>query len=215
MIWVEAITAWMHWLPVSKAQFESRWRDEPACRRGADRYDHMLALNPRIAPARIGMENYLNALLTGVLPSEAQRFAARLGEGFAVPTLEQWLRAWAALDAQPAERHLPALLPPNLAESVRFLTVRLETALAAAGGRRRRRTLADQMLMRRGVLEWVEQEGALGAWVGIGEPPGFTGTRRISPERGPVVPYGPEGFRSYLFGFRLIRTPRRSGSPIR
>lgn len=207
MVWVEAIAAWMHWLPVSKLQFERCLHQAPDRPFDAGWYDDLLALNPRIAPARIGPENYRNALLTGILPGEAQRFATWLGPGFAVPTLEQWLLAWSSLESQPAERGLPAALAAGLGEPVRMLVTRMESALAAATMPRRLRTLADQMLLRRGVLEWVEQPGSPVRWVGIGEPLHLARGVRVSPDGGPVVPDRPEAFRSYLFGFRLIRKP--------
>jgi hypothetical protein len=208
MVRVEAIAAWMHWLPVSKLHFERCLERAPDRPFDAAWYNHLLALNPGVPPTRIRPENYRHALLTGILPAEAQRFAAWLGAGFAVPTLAQWLRAWSALDAQPAERRLPAALLAGLEEPVRTLLTRMEGALAAAARPRRQRTLADQMLLRRGVLEWVEQPeqpGSPARWVGIGEPPGLARGARVSPDRGPVVPERPEAFRSYLFGFRLIR----------
>jgi hypothetical protein len=208
MAWVEAIGAYVHWLPVTKVQFESFLRQIPDSRFDAVWHDHLLALNPRVAPARIRPENYRNALLTGVVPSEAQRFAAWLGEGFAIPTLEQWLQAHSSLAAQPAGRGVPPALNRKLEEPVRTLLLRIESALAASYARpRRRRTLADQMLLRGGVLEWVEKTGAAARWVGIGEPQGLARGTRVSPERGPVAPDRPQVFRSYLFGFRLIRRP--------
>jgi len=207
MVWVEAIAAWMHWLPVSKLHFERCLRQAPDSPFDAAWYDHLVALNPSVPPTRIRPENYRHALLTGIVPGEAQRFAAWLGAGFAVPTLEQWLHAWSSLDSQPAERGLPAALAAGLEEPVRTLVTRMESALAAAVRPRRRRTLADQMLLRWGVLEWVEQPGDSARWVGIGEPLRLARRFRVSPDRGPVVPDRPEAFRSYLFGFRLIRKP--------
>jgi hypothetical protein len=209
MVWVEEIGAWMHWLPVTKAQFErflAGVRAAPDLAFDAAWYEHLLALNPRVAPAGIRAENYRNALLTGVVPSEAQRFAAWLGEGFALPTLDEWLRAWSALKSRPAERGLPAAIAQTLAEPARTLVLRFENALAAAAvSPRRQRSLADQMLLRWGVLEWAEQLGRPARWVGVGEPPNLPRARRVSPEHGPVVPAESEAFRSYLFGFRLIR----------
>ena len=208
MVWVEAIAAWMHWLPVSKLQFERFLRQAPDPSFDTAWYDHLLALNPHVASTRIRPENYRNALLTGIVPAEARRFAARLGAGFAVPTLAEWLRAWTSLDSLPAERGFPAALAAGLEDPVRALVTGIESALAAAATRPLRgRTLADQMLLRWGVLEWVEQEGAPPRWVGIGEPPRLVRGGRASPERGPVIPDRPEAFRSHLFGFRLIRKP--------
>jgi hypothetical protein len=207
LVWVEAIGAWMHWLPVSKLQFERSLRQAPDRAFDAAWYGQLLTLNPPVAPARIHAENYCNALLTGILPAEAQRIAASLGAGFALPTLEQWLRAWSWLLSQPAERGLPADLTRRLDEPVRTLLVGIDRAQTAAAARaRRHRTLADQMLLRWGVLEWVDQQRDP-RWAGIGEPSRLPRGVRVSPARGPVVPDRPEAFRSYLFGFRLIRRP--------
>jgi hypothetical protein len=211
LVWVEAIDAWMHWLPVTKAQFErflAATSEVPAGAGAAAWYGHLLAMNPPVAPARVHADNYRHALLTGLVPREAQRFAAWLGPGFAVPTLDEWLRAWSVLAALPADHGLPAALARRLAEPARTLVLRLENALAAAADPpRRRRTLADQMLLRGGVLEWVEQDGRPPRWVGIGEPPRLARALPVSPERGPVAPEQPEAFRSYLFGCRLICRP--------
>jgi hypothetical protein len=209
LVWVEAIAAWMQWLPVTKPQFERFLRETPDRRFDAAWYDHLLALNPRIEAASIRAETYRGALLTGIVPSEAQRFAAWLGAGFALPTLAQWLRTWEALESMPAERELPASVARRLEEPARTLVTRIESTLAAAAAARRRRprTLADQMLLRGGVLEWVEQPGSPARWVGVGEPPRPARGVPVSPERGPVAPDRPEGFRSYLFGFRLILRP--------
>ncbi len=208
LVWVEAIGAWMHWLPVSKLQFEHCLLQGPDRGVAAGWYDHLLALNPRVAPARVHSENYCNALLTGLLPAEAQRIAAWLGADFAIPTADQWLRAWSSLDSQPAGRGLPAELALRLEEPVRTLLTRIDSAATAtAVSARRRPTLADQMLLRGGVLEWVTQEGGSPRWVGIGEPPRLARGIRVCPDRGPVAPERPEAFRSYLFGARLIRKP--------
>ena len=209
LVWVEAIPAWMQWLPVTKPQFERFLRETSDRRFDAAWYDHLLGLNPRIETARIRAETYRRALLTGIVPAEALRFAAWLGTGFALPTLAQWLRAWSALASMPAERGLPAAIARRLEEPARTLVTRMESALAgaAAAWRRRARTLADQMLLQGGVLEWVEQPGSPARWVGIGEPPRPARGVPVSPEHGPVAPDRPEAFRSYLFGFRLLRRP--------
>src|SRR5262249_14549002 len=71
-----------------------------------------------------------------------------------------------------------AAIAKALAEPARTLVQRLEAALAGTAARpRRRRTLADQMLLRGGVLEWVDRAGQgrpgqARRWVGIGEPAG-------------------------------------------
>jgi hypothetical protein len=169
MVWVEAIAAWMQWLPMSRLELErflSAAQDGPIDHAWCGR---LLELNAAVALARIDSGSYAEALLTRIVPGEAERFAARLGEGFALPTL-----------------HL---------------------SFVATTRPRRQRTLADQMLMRYGVFEWVWQSEPPGRWVGVGEPRPVRGVSLGSPERGPAAPDRPETFRSYLYGCRLIRRP--------
>ena len=209
MVWVEAIAAWMQWLPLSRLELERYLSAARDRRIDQAWYGRLLAMNLAVAPSRIDSGSYVEALLTRIVPAEAERFAAGLGEGFALPTVEQWRRAWSALTALPAERGLPAVFARlGLEEPVRELLARIESAhlsFVATTRPRRQRTLADQMLMRYGVFEWAWRSEPPGRWVGIGEPRPVLGVALGSPDRGPAVPDRPETFRSYLYGCRLIR----------
>lgn len=206
MVWIEEIGAYMHWLPVTKLQFEKFVALTPDPFFDDAWYRRALDLNPRVAVPEIDLENYLQAFLTGILPEEASRFAAWCGEDYALPTLADWQKAYAALAAEPACA-LTTLDPSAAAgELVRRLLTRIESSAAAAARPGRERTRADQMLMRRGLLEWVKQDGRSGYWSGMGEPaPHFKILWSI--ERGPSVPRDAGFSRSPAFGFRLIRRP--------
>jgi hypothetical protein len=205
MIWIEAIGAFMHWLPVTKIQFESffTWASDPTF--DDEWYHRILDLNPHVAVSEIGPSNYCNAFITGILPEEAQRFAAWCGRGYSIPTLSEWQKAYTYLKQLPADSEGPASFLPATEERVRTLLTRIESSSATVASRLgRTRTRADQMLMRLGVLEWVEQTSGRVRWGGLGEPSSHF--RMIwSPERGPVVPVGATPSRSRAFGFRLIR----------
>ena len=99
---------------------------------------------------------------------------------------------------------------PDLLEEAgdlaRAVLTRIESASAAAARPGRERMRADQMLMRLGVLEWVEKTGGAAPWAGMGEPSPYFHTL-WSVEKGPATPSDACSSRSSVFGFRLIRRP--------
>lgn len=204
LLLVEDLGAYLHWLPVTKVQFETFICDTVDPRFDKAWYDRLLALNPRLTARRLEAGNYWRAFMTGVLPEEAQLYATWCGESYSLPTITEWRIAYAAL------RRLPPLATgafgelPGLSGRSRSLVEALDHAsAAAAAGLGRERTLADQMLLRHGVLEWVVDQG--GCWSGIGELlPAF---RRViaSPEAPLTPPLATRAVRSEMFGFRLLR----------
>jgi hypothetical protein len=192
---------YLHWLPITKIQFEYFLCDTYDRSFDIRWYEEVLRLNPRVTPAKISPANYWNAFLSGVLPAEAQRFAFWCGDGFRLPSGQEWARAYRILSSQPVLDLESVLgdLPPRLRELV------LRTEEAASEAARRlgyRRSLADQLLMRLGFLEWVNAEERWGA---MGEPfPELCGTL-TAPESGePVYPNRPDAVRLPCLGFRLV-----------
>lgn len=192
---------YLHWLPITKIQFEYFLCDTYDRSFDIRWYEEVLRLNPRVTPAKISPANYWNAFLSGVLPAEAKRFAFWCGDGFRLPTVQEWARVYGILSSQPV-RDLEKVmrdLPPRLRE----LVLRTEDAASEAARRLGyKRSLADQLLMRLGFLEWVGTEERWGA---MGEPfPELCGTL-AAPESGePVYPNRPDTVRLPCLGFRLV-----------
>ena len=209
MVWVDAINAYVHWIPVTKLQFEYFLCAAPHSHFDASWYDEVLFLNPRVAPNEIRASNYWNAFLTGIMPSEVQRFARWCGDEYAMPTLKDWFTAYKALKALPAEPRSVIDSIGNLRERAQVVLARLDSASTIAlkeSGYER--TLADQMLMRMGVMEWVECPSQHSRWGGMGQTfPSFHGSL-FTPDHGrPNIPNNPEEERLNAYGFRLIRRP--------
>ena len=205
LLWIEPLGAHLHWLPVTKVQFEVFLCDTDEPGFDAAWYDRLLALNPRLSAADLQHRNYWRGLLTGVLPGEAQRFAAWCGEEYALPTLEQWLTAYRTVSALPALPRDAIDRLPGLSERGRLLVQALDSAAAGVEqGRGRPRTLAEQMLMRQGALEWVEETVGSGSWAALGELPSSFRKMIASPEI-PVIPPQAATVRCEIFGFRLLR----------
>ncbi len=204
MVWVEKIKAYIHWIPVTKIQFEYFLCAVTDSHFNSNWYDEVLSLNPRITPSSVRANNYWNALLSGIKPSEVQRYTRWCGPGYTIPTLGDWFAAYTFLKSLPTE---PISVIEQL-EGMRERTCQLlthldaatQTALTEAGYER---TLADQMMMRLGLLEWVEYQRT--GWGGMGEVnPRFHGMLFRPDDGKPSTPTNPEADRLKHYGFRLI-----------
>lgn len=199
MIWVESICMYMHWMPLTKIQVEclvpvaTTW------------YAEAVAANPAEPMLEVGPENYWRAFVTGLRPDEARAIAGWCGLEFAVPTRDQWRSAFAELGDRP-EIEVSDLAEFGVGGSVLTLVEAVDLALGPIRGRGPRMTLVDQMLMRRGVMEWVHCRGPRGAWGAFGQPdPRFHATTYNPSSPEPVYPNDLAGRRLPTHGARLVR----------
>jgi hypothetical protein len=204
MIWVEAIQRYIHWLPVTKIQLEHFLCDVGDSAFDADWYDRLLTLNPRLSPREINERNYWRAFATGLQPTEAERFARWCGDEYALPTTIQWFDTYRFL------RDL--VVPPpgwNGALPSRVSTVLSgiqDAWMRVSRSREIPDTRAGHMLLRYGVLEWVEDPGSSQRWGGAGQPHPDLQNLFYTPDRGtPMRPLRPETDRLSYYGFRLVR----------
>lgn len=216
MLWVESVDAYVHWLPVTKVQFEYFLCAEPDSQFDANWYDTILQINARVSPNSISPRNYWGAFMTGLLPQEVSRFASWCGAGYAIPTLEEWNRIYRYLKAyEPrsgteidglSKRAELQPMPPR----VQRLLSRLNDISAPLHREVENQfTLVDQMFMRFGVLEWVESNDLRNRWGGMGQTHSDFHGGFFTPEHGqPSRPTDPEGMRLHHYGFRLLRRRR-------
>jgi Sulfatase-modifying factor enzyme 1 len=207
MIWVEPLAAHLGWLPVTKIQFEKFLCDTADGRFGPRWYDEVLSLNPRVSPGSITPSNYWRSFITGVLPSEADCFARWMGEEYHLPTLAEWDTAY---------QHLrrPGPTVPDWRRELQSPDARCLALLAgveaAAGGNGSERHRAERMLLRGGVMEWVELAGREPRWGGMGDVAGGLAGLLFDADAGrPHQPFHPESERIAFYGFRLLRKETR------
>lgn len=206
MVWREEVAAYVHWVPVTKVQFEYFICDAPDAHFDSTWYDEILDLNPRVTPGEVSVGNYWRSFLTGLRPSEAQRFASWSGDGYRLPTDSEWSTLYGRLRAQPAETlsTLERLDTPN--QRARTLLERF-SHVAQASLQGQAPSLASQMLFRFGALEWVQVGRPPAAWGLRGEPlPAFCGNLEVLDR--PAEPLGAtESTRYAAAGFRLLYNP--------
>ena len=209
MVRIAALDAYLHWIPVTKIQFEHFMAAISESQFDSRWYDEILDLNPRVTPTAIRANNYWQAFLTGIRPAEAQRFAQWSGSEYGIPTLEEWNTAYREL------KELPNYQLDKL-DGLQGLGVRTQTLINRLDlvgrdvtekiGGYTPRTLADQMLMRLGVMEWVECVTQRVRWGGMGiTHPVFYGALQTPDHGQPMLPINPETNRLPHFGFRLIK----------
>lgn len=204
MVWVEPLNGYIHCLPVTKIQFE-RFLCSTSDIEFDDRwYDEILNLNPRKSPKDHGTDEYWHSFLTGLLPSEAEKYARWCGPQYRIPTEDEWLKAYFYLKDQSAEEidwseHAPALLPRD-----QQLLEHMDRAFKSLGDERN--TMADQMFLRHGAMEWVQTPKRPQPWGGLGQPAQkFFGILTKPEHRSPVQPTNSASRRLFYFGFRLLR----------
>lgn len=212
MIWCEEVGAYVHWLPVTKIQFEYFLCDVPDAYFDGAWYERLLGLNTRISPGRVTPSNYWHTLMTGLQPSEAHRFAAWCGDEYRLPSAEQWATVYNSFAAQPSVR-LTAREWNGLTPRVRELLERIDVASTEVANRMRQGpSRASQMLLRHGALEWVRVESPVWSWGLKGEPlPEFCGNLG-APFDSALAVEEAESSRFFAAGFRLLRVP--SAEPL-
>jgi hypothetical protein len=208
MIWVHELNAYIHFLPVTKVQFEYFICDQPRRRFDEDWYNMVIDHNPRVAPQSIDRDNYAQAFMTAIIPDEVRLFTDWCGSNYSIPTREQWFTAYTVLEGKSAiaidDNWISTL---ELRERAVTVVQRLEREMTMLLPQSTDRKLADQMMMRGGIFEWVLDERERPPWVGMGKPhssfvPGFFSLERGNPT---FRPRNPETDRLFQIGFRLLK----------
>lgn len=190
LIAIERVGVEVHLLPVTKWQFEQFITESGLV--DERRYRQMLALNPAVPVDQFRVDEPEYLFVGGVLPEEALAFARWLGQGFDLPSVQEWRAIYASLRTTALPRHgLSSDLVGGPAG----------TLLDKFSAHPSIRTLLDLSLMGSGLVEWVWQEKNL---VGLGAPrPEFL-PNLWDPLAHEVIPIHLDR-RVFYFGFRLVR----------
>lgn len=220
MVLAPAAKCYVGWVPVTKLQYEEFLCDDPGEVYNGAFYEALLRAAPtaaRVHPGGVRADNFWLALVTALLPEEARAYAAWCGDEYLVPTKEQWLQVYDDLRKRPGVNLEPVLAAHPLTERARELLTRLDAAAAEGyeranklrpGEARAKWSLADQMLLRGGVFEWVETRSAANRleWAGLGQPAAGLGPPLFNLDNRVPHPVRDAGtVRQPWYGFRLLR----------
>jgi len=189
-------------LPVTKVQFErflAQLNDF-----GDNWYESVLAINPRTSWRRFTEHDRERLFITGILPNEARTYAQWLGEGFDLPTVQEWRVIYQAVQRDPTF----SVPLPELADQL------IRDGNKVAGQIVRR--LLDQLkgpqlwLMDGGLVEWARDDST-GQFVGLGSPRHAFYPNAWNPIADTVRPLA-AGQRLYYFGMRVVHKPSRAAT---
>lgn len=183
----------VHLLPVTKMQFEAFLAESQEF--GDTCYEEMLALNPRVPYQTFTSETREQLFLTGILPDEAVAFARWMGEGFTLPTVEEWRAIYEELALGLDPKYDAFDLAAHCPEGACGVILQRLAALCDLD------SLFELSLMQGGIVEWVKQKRT---YAGLGSPrPEFH--PNLWDSRRDIVKPVDTNVRIRYFGFRLIR----------
>jgi hypothetical protein len=204
MIRIEALDGYLHWFPVTKIQYETFLASDQGMCFDESGYAELLATNPRTTTKKLTPEDYWTAFVTGLRPSEVVPYAKwsqSMDPGVidTLPSQKDWIAAYGELK-QSAAIEVADLAEMSPSTRAREVLIRVGRVTGSE------RSVADQMLLRGGVMDWVKSGSRQGTWAAFGQPdPRFYATL-FDPDSGrPSYPIDPEGVRLGSHGFRLIR----------
>ncbi len=220
LIYVEEVGAWLTLLPVTKIQYEYYLCDRQADRRLTNKwYGERLSENPRTTAHKLTASNFYNAFMTSVTAEEANWYISWMFDrltsksssivGCRLPTDDEWKLAFRGMRERQAIEieEFPAMNSRAQDILQRFqIFARQPQAVATSVHLRgeatqgRAYTMSDQMLLRRGVYEWVSLANGYG---GRGAPPSSIGGLNMDPASGPTINVA-TGARHPYFGFRVL-----------
>lgn len=185
------------WLPVTKIEVEYFLSETDDSRFDSQWYKSCLATNPRRSAHTIGVRDYWRVFMTGITFEEVQ-VLRQWWRGFDLPTKAEWIAVLEALDQYPANPDYVQTIcqHPGLNQRARILIERLEYLNQSQPNR----TLANQVLLRDGIEEYVYTNQSSLTCSLQGYPP-----RQLNGGRQTELRNFHYGLAAQGIGFRLIR----------
>ena len=216
MIYVNSLDAYVHWLPLTKIQFEYYlcWSDSVKFTQ-AD-YDEMTRPNPRISPQEaLANKQYWRLLASGLTVNEVHAIAKwfdshKAAENWYGPlTQSDWTTAYDELRQRPAlDVHGELLDLTHATERARLVVEAVDQARRDAN---QAQNVHQQMLLEGGVMEWLLKGAGErdDEWVQFGSVNrSWRGTKGLPylPPQPPLIPRE-HNVRNAVSGVRLKMRP--------
>lgn len=206
MVWIPHLEIYIHWFPITKLQFESFLCDHSEGDLSAAWYQAVLQGNPRIATDGLSFHNFHHAFITGIRAEEARRFANWNGDGFRLPSADEWAESFRWLSEQNAEPPTWTFYGLRYRRFERLFTRLMETRVESQflGSEA---DLATTMLMVGGILEWVREKHSTEPDSACGLPPAHFFPVLKRPESTVQPLHLQKKVTAYPFGARLVFDP--------
>lgn len=205
LVWVNAINGYVGWLPVTKIQLEYFLSATNDTTFDESWYYVVTGYNPRISLGQVNGKNLFQTLVTGILPNEGRRYALWCGAKYDLLNAQEWGAAYDELQALPASPDYVRELTEKGA--LRERPKRLIETIAQVTSSRAT-TLADQMLMRGGVIEYVYESVERNSYTGQGVPHSELAGSFRRPKELVRLNNPNEGARMKEYGLRVIHRGR-------
>lgn len=213
MIFIEPLSSYIHWLPITKIQIECFLCSTNETTFDDSWYRNVLGFNDRVSPGKIGQNNYWQAIATGIQPRDLKRFAVWCSQStssFDILTADEWFTVYEYTRlVQEDKAHIDQIVKQDqltqrakmLIENIEFSTSQATFELDGP------RTMAEQMLMRLGVMEYVYLTEQRNTYGGYGQTNSNFFGSFVTPTKGfPQTLNNPsEGAAMRHYGFRLIK----------
>ena len=206
MVWIPSLEIYLHWFPVTKLQFEAFLCDHSEGDLSAAWYQEVLRGNPRSSIDELHFGNLHQAFITGIRAEEARRFANWNGDGFRLPSPEEWVHSFrrlSELDASPPDWIFRGLRHRRFER----LFNRLMQVATESYGFGSDFNLATTMLMVGGILEWVRNKHSSDPDSACGLPPTHFFPVLKTPESTVQPVHLQDKITAYPFGARLVFDP--------
>ncbi|MDZ4672559.1 MAG: hypothetical protein SH821_16985 [Phototrophicales bacterium] len=196
LIYIPTVNAYVHFLPITKIQIEYFMSATTEAMFDESWYTSLLSYSERVSPAQVNKSNFTHLFVTGILPREAQRFASWAGRGYSLLTSQEWRAIHDYAASAPPMGDIVAEI-----SQVGALKPRVRAVLEALKKNTSNKidSLADQMHLTNGILDFVYEDEQQNAFVGHGYR-----SIVISPTDPQRLANSREGARIKNFGFRLI-----------
>lgn len=172
MIRLPEMEIFISWYPITKLQFEDFLCRTDQSQFDGEWYQEIREKNPRETASRLSSRNYWNAFLTGIKPDEVDSYVRELGMDYFILSFDDWFTMYQkAKQMEPIDISIVLSQVRNVA--MRKLIERLDQILpriARSLNPANEYKLADQMLMRHGVGEWIYSENRKQNWEIAGMP---------------------------------------------
>ncbi len=203
MVWFSAVGGYVHWLPLTKIQVEYFLSVTNEASFDETWYNRLISLNPRISPGQARASNYGQLFATGILPREGYRVAMWCGRSYDLMTAQEWLEVFQEASSQTPLADTRALIASDQT-SERAKTLIEAVERATNGQNNNKRTLAQQMLLQGGTMEYVYETSDRTTFAGLGEAQRELMSSFRRPDTLEPLRNNTEGTRMRHYGLRLI-----------